>query len=247
MLYIVQGQSWGWASLGSLLDLLGALGALAGFLWRCAHHPAPIVELSLLRMRPFAVANAAMLAFSTGFGAMLLGAVLFLTGVWHEQTVIAGLQIAPGPLVVALLSSQVKHLVHRFGPRRVALAGSLLLAAAGAWWATRLGSDPDFAGAFLPGIVIGGIGVGLTQATLYGVVAGLLPANRFATGSGVLNMSRQIALALGVALLVAVLGSAPTLTQFHHGFELMIAGGLLAAALCIPLPAGGTRARARRQ
>jgi EmrB/QacA subfamily drug resistance transporter len=237
VLAIVEGQSWGWGSAAFVLVLIAAAVLLAAFLWRCGHHPSPIVELSLLRLRPFAVANATMLAFYVGFGTMLLGAVLFLTGVWHEQTVIAGLEIAPGPLVVALLSGHVKRLVARFGARAVTVAGALLLAVAGAWWAWRLDAAHDFAGAFLPGMLVAGLGVALTQATLYGVIAVVLPAHRFATGSGVLNMCRQISLALGVAVLVAILGSSPDVAAFHRGFELIALSGLAAAGLAALLPA----------
>jgi EmrB/QacA subfamily drug resistance transporter len=237
VLAIVEGQSWGWASAAFVLVLLGAMALLAIFLWRCGHHPSPIIELSLLRLRPFAAANAAMLAFYVGFGATLLGAVLFLTGIWHERTVTAGLEIAPGPVVVALLSGHVKHLVAHFGARAVAVTGSLLLAAAGVWWAWRLGARPDYAGAFLPGMLLAGLGVALTQATLYGVVAVVLPPHRFATGSGVLNMCRQIALALGVAVLVALLGARPGVGDFHRGFELVALSGLAAALIATLLPA----------
>jgi hypothetical protein len=236
VLAIVEGQSWGWGSVAFVLVLLAAIGLLALFLRRCATHPSPIVELSLLRLRPFAVANATMLAFYAAFGAMLLGGVLFLTGLWHERTIIAGLEIAPGPAVVAVFSSQVKKLVVRFGARGVAVAGSSLMAAAGIWWALRLTTTPDFAGGFLPGMLAAGAGVCLTQATLYGVVGGVLPPQRFATGSGVLNMSRQIALAIGVAVLVALLGTAPGLDQFRHGFWLIAAGGAAAAVLATALP-----------
>jgi hypothetical protein len=111
-----------------------------------------------------------------------------------------------------------------------------MLGAAGVWWLLRLGSHPNYAGAFLPGMLIGGLGVGLTQATLYGVIAGVLPSHRFATGSGVLNMSRQIALALGVAILVAVLGTAPGVSQFHVGDAVIGAAGLIAALCATLLP-----------
>ena len=55
------------------------------------HHRAPVVELSLLRARSFAVPNAAMLLYGIGFGAMLLLSVLFLTGEWGYSSVRAGL------------------------------------------------------------------------------------------------------------------------------------------------------------
>jgi EmrB/QacA subfamily drug resistance transporter len=246
VLCIVQGAEWGWGSAAFVIGLLVAFALIAVFLWRCAHHPAPIVELSLLRLRPFAVANAAMLVFYIGFGAMLLGSVLFLTGVWHESTIIAGLSIAPGPLCVAFISPRVKDLVGRIGPQPVAVLGGVAFAAGGMWWRWRIGPQPDYAADFLPGMILAGIGVGLMQATLYGVASGVLPPNRFATGSGVLNMSRQIGLALGVAILVAILGANPGLAAFHTGFSLLAGTGLAAALIALKLSHRSLPARATR-
>ena len=221
MLCIVRGVSWEW--------LLGSGAALALFLWRCARHPAPVLELSLLRLRPFAVANAVMLLFYAGFGAMLLGSVLFLTGVWGEGSIAAGLMIAPGPLTVALLSFNVNRLTARFGSRPVIVAGCLCFAAGATWWRTQLTATPDYAADFLPGMLLGGTGVALTQASLFTLATGVLPASRLSTGSGVLNMSRQIGLALGVAILVALAG-------YQQGYDEMIVAALSAAAVASLLP-----------
>ena len=137
---------------------------------------------------------------------MLLGSVLFLTGVWGEGSIAAGLMIAPGPLTVALLSFNVNRLTARFGSRPVIVAGCLCFVAGATWWRTQLTATPDYAADFLPGMLIGGTGVALTQASLFTLATGVLPASRLSTGSGVLNMSRQIGLALGVAILVALDG-----------------------------------------
>jgi MFS family permease len=76
-----------------------------------------------------------------------------------------------------------------------------------------------------------GIGVGLTFPTLMGVSAASLPPSSFATGSGVINMIRQAALAVGVALFVAIVGSPATLgaqvTAYHRGWLIMAAITLL--------------------
>jgi hypothetical protein len=58
-----------------------------------------------------------------------------------------------------------------------------------------------------------GVGVGLTFPTLIGVSAGLLPPSSFATGSGVINMIRQAALAIGVAISVAIAGAPASLSD----------------------------------
>ena len=245
-LAIVEGPQWGWTSAATLATLVTAGLALAAFLWRCSHHRAPVVELSLLRVRSFAVSNVVMLLYGIGFGAMLLLSVLFLTGEWGYSTLRAGLGIAPGPLTVALVSLRVKHLVVRLGGRTVAVTGCILLAAGAAWWLTQLGPEPAYLREFLPGMVVGGLGVALTQATLFGVVAVALPAHRFATGSGILSMSRQIGLALGVAVLVAVVGTEPTLQAFHRGYAEMLIASAVAGTAALLLPARPAPARVER-
>ena len=82
------------------------------------------------------------------------------------------------------------------------------------------------------GIIPSGIGVGLTFPTLMGVGAGGLPPSAFATGSGVINMIRQAALAVGVAMFVAIVGVPASLaervTAFHRGWWIMAAVAALA-------------------
>jgi hypothetical protein len=68
----------------------------------------------------------------------------------------------------------------------------------------------------------------------------VVPGNRFATGFGVLNMFRQIGLALGVAILVALLGAATAIGDFRDGYWQMVVAGVLAAAVAAGLPARGS-------
>ena len=76
-------------------------------------------------------------------------------------------------------------------------------------------------------MVLTGIGVGLTFPTLMGVSAASLPPSSFATGSGVINMIRQAAIAMGVAIFVAVVASpaspAARVAAFHRGWWIMAA------------------------
>ena len=103
------------------------------------------------------------------------------------------------------------------------------------WWLTQLGPVPDYAGEFLPGMVIGGIGVGLVIPTITAAAAVVLPPERFATGTGVLTMGRQVGVAIGVAVLVALLGDPRTAGDFDAAFVFMFAmsaaSGLVLALL----------------
>jgi hypothetical protein len=107
------------------------------------------------------------------------------------------------------------------------------------WWALVAGLEPDYVGEMLGGILLTGIGVGLTLPTLVATGSASLPASAFATGSAVVNMFRQIGLAVGVAVLIAVLGSpqspAAVLTAYQRAWVvtagIAFAGGLVGLAL----------------
>jgi MFS family permease len=117
-------------------------------------------------------------------------------------------------------------LIARFGAAAVVAAGIVLFALGLIWWALLIGIEPN-AAVVVVGMVPTGIGVGLTFPTLMGVSMSSLPASSFATGSGVINMIRQAALAIGVAIYVAIIGSpaspAARVTAFHTGWWIMAA------------------------
>jgi MFS family permease len=96
-----------------------------------------------------------------------------------------------------------------------------------------MSATPDFAGELLPGMILTGIGVGLTLPSVSAAAVSALPSTRFATGSAVLQMARQLGIALGVATLIAIFGH-PTpdnaLDHFRNGWW-FIAGAALLGAL----------------
>ncbi len=245
MLAIVQGQSWGWSSVRILSLVAGSAVLTAAFLYRSASHAAPVLELGLFRSRAFSAANIASTLFFAAFGAMLLSNVLFLTRVWHEDILTAGLHISPGPIMAAVFAVPGSILSGRYGQRAIAALGALLFASGGVWWLTYVGLQPNYVTGFLPGMLAGGSGVGLVIPTLASAVAASLPAARFATGSAVYGMTRQFGIALGVAILIAVLGtpgSAGILDAFRTGWEVMAAGAvasaIAASAIGWPRPDG---------
>jgi EmrB/QacA subfamily drug resistance transporter len=228
---IVKGQEWGWSSAQVLALLLVAVLLMPAIWWRSKRHPAPIVEPSMLRVRSFGLAVGASLLFFAGFGAMLLSGVLFLTGVWHESVVTAGLMLFPGPAMATTFSIPSARLGARFGYRLPGVLGALVFAAGSVWFITRTGNRPAFWSEYLPGSMLGGAGVGLMIPTLTGAGASSLAPERFATGAAVLTMGRQIGVALGVAVLVAVLGSGGrSAADFHSAWLITVIGGLAAGA-----------------
>ena len=236
---IVQGPEWGWTDGRVLGSFLAAVLLVAAFLYRSANHHAPVIELPLLRVRSFAVANLATLVFFMGFGAMLLSGVLLLTEVWGWSELRAGFALSPGPLMAALFAVPSGRLGAKIGQRPVATAGGLVFAGGFAFMLATVGSKPEYVSTFLPAFMLGGIGVGLTLGTLPAAATASLPAGRFATGSAVFGMARQLGSAIGVAVLVALIDSAggDLLHGLHNGWWFALGSGLGAAALAFSLPA----------
>jgi EmrB/QacA subfamily drug resistance transporter len=240
---IVEGSDWGWTSARIIGAFVLALGSGAWLVARSFRHPNPILEPAVIRHRAVALADLSSLAFFGGFGALVLGGVLFLTGVWHESVLRAGFMIAPGPLLAGLTAFPGGLLGARFGHRAVGVAGSLCFAGGGLWLTTRVGASPDWAGAYLPGSLLCGLGVGLMLPSLGGAATAPLPPQRFATGSALYAMTRQIGVALGVACLVAILGTATgagAVGAFHHAWAFMTGCSLLAGVILLGVGARAT-------
>ncbi|MGH2934667.1 MAG: DHA2 family efflux MFS transporter permease subunit [Gaiellaceae bacterium] len=241
-LAIVDGGQWGWAS----ARIAGAFAAAAtlgtAFVAHSARSTRPLVELSLFRVRSFAVATLGAFVFALPFFALLLSNALFLTGVWHYSTIRAGLALTPGPLMATAFSPIAGRLADRFGQRVVAVPGGLVFALGTLLFATRIGASPHYATAFLPATLLTGAGVGLAFGGFASAAVAELPRDRFATGSGIFSMFRQLAAVIGIALLVALLDAGgATVATFHHVWALMIGGGLGSALAALGL--GRVRAR----
>src|SRR3954447_960129 len=230
---LVKAPDWGWANARTIGTLALSAVALIAFVRRSSRHPSPIVELSMLRVRSFSMATTAAFLFSAGFGAMLLGGVLFLTEVWHYSVLEAGLAFAPGPFTAAVFALPAGRLGPRFGTHVLTAIGCSIFGVGAAWWALRVGSEPAYVSELLPGMVLTGIGVGLTLPSVSAAAVSALPPARLATGSAVLQMARQLGIALGVAVLIAIFGHpgpADALAHFHNGWW-FIAGAAFAGAI----------------
>ena len=156
--------------------------------------------------------------------------MLFLQEHWHYSAVRAGLAIAPGPATAAVFAVNAGRISRRVGRVVPAVAGASLMVASATYWIISTSGRPSYVVAALPGMLIGGASAGLTQAPLF-AAAGTLPPDRSTTGSAVLNMARQVGSAVGVALVVVILGAgaAHTTAEFQHVWAAEAVAGALAA------------------
>jgi EmrB/QacA subfamily drug resistance transporter len=237
---LTQGPHWGWDE-----RVLGAfaLAAVLGvvFLFRCARHPAPVVELALLRVPAFALAGLSTLLFSAGFAGLLLGNVLWFTEVWDYPVLKAGFAFAPGPLLAATTAITSGRLADGRQPAAFGAVGGFVFAAGCLWFITHAGVQPAYLSAILPGQVLTGVGVGLLLPSFTATAAATLAPEQLATGIGVQTMCRQIGAALGLASWVAIVGTpsaADAVDAFGSGWAFMAVTAVLAGLALLPMARG---------
>jgi EmrB/QacA subfamily drug resistance transporter len=229
----VEGSTWGWTSPGVIASLAGAAAAGALTVRRAFTRDNAVVEADLFSSREFGTASAALFLFFIAFATLLLISVLYLQDMWHYSALDAGLGIAPGPLTAAVFAINSGRIATRFGRAVPALLGTSAMALSGLYWLLFATATPDYL-VFLPGMILGGVGAGLTQAPLFASAA-TLAAARATTGSAVLNMARQVGSAVGVAVLVALIASQhpDRLGLFDRGWALQFGAATAAAAVVL--------------
>ena len=230
---LVNGSQWGWLSLTTISSFAVAVVGVTFSARETARAADPIVDLQVVRLPHFAAVGVNLLIFHVAFGAMLLSIVLWLEHVWGYSALRTGLAIAPGPLLVPVIAAYAGPIATRIGTRPTIAAGGVIFGMGLLTWAALADGAPGYATAVLPGLVLTGVGVGLAVPTAMALGSSGLPPQRFSTGSAVLSTARQIGIALGIALVVAILQSRAGVDGFHSAWIATAAVALVASAVMI--------------
>ncbi len=230
VLGVVEGPEWGWTSTGVLASFATAAVGLAGFAWQTAHHASPVIDPVLLKVRAFAWANIATLVFNTGFGVSLLGGILWMQQVWDYSALRTGFAIALGPLLVPITSVVSQRLFPGTRASLFVTIGSLVSALGATVMALSVSTQPSYWTTFLPGWALMGVAVGLVMPNLLAAATSTLPPHQASTGGGIISMSRQLGLVLGVSVLVSIVsGTAAPSTEITAAWVVAAAVSVVAA------------------
>ncbi|MEV7612154.1 MFS transporter [Streptomyces sp. NPDC089799] len=243
----------GWGSANVLLPLAAAVVLLAAFLVAEARSPHPLIPPELLRLRNLRVANLLMFCLGVTLTALMFFLSLYCQQVLGYSALRTGMAMLPITVVFIAGGLTSRRLISVVGPRPLLVAGGLL-ATAGIAWLSTISTDSSYPSHILgPNLVAGfGISLMLLAVTISGTV-GVEPKNAGAA-SGLLNTSRQIGGAVGLAVLVNVAstltsrasdtrGDLDALVQGYRAAFLVNAGLMLVAALAaLALSAVGTAA-----
>ncbi|MDQ6525336.1 MFS transporter [Nocardioides sp. LHD-245] len=192
----------GWSA-GTLLVLATSAGLLGAFAVSQGRGVAPLLPRSLLRDRTVVAANVVGLVLGVAVYALFYFVSLFLSSVQGKDPVQVGLAFVPMTVAIGVAARVSGALAARVSPRRLAGTGAALVSV-GLVLLTRIEPSSGYVATLLPGLVVGGIGLGLTFVPLTSAAvsgAGLADAG---IASAMFNAGQQIGGALGLAVLTTI-------------------------------------------
>lgn len=202
---LVEANNYGWTSAIILgLFALSAAG-FAAFAWLELHQRSPMLDLTLFRSGTFSGANAVALLVTFAMFGVFFFMSLYLQRILGYSPVEAGATFLPMTILIMLIAPLAGRVSDRIGSRWLT-AGGMTLVAIALLIFSRLGQDSSF-WTLLPGLVVGGVGMAIVMTPITAAALAAVPVDKSGVGSGVLNTSRQIGIALGVAVMGAIIAS----------------------------------------
>ncbi len=233
----------GWGSTGVLTLLGGSVALLAAFVAVELRSPWPLLPMRIFRSRTLAAANVTMAIVGAVAFSEFFVLTLYVQDVLHYSAVQSGVAFVAFAGTVVVISNVAQLIVGRIGVRATLTIG-LLVSATSVALLTRLPVHGHYFWDLFPGFVLGGAGMGLSFVPV--TIASLQGVHRSDAGvaSGLVNTSRQIGGAIGIAAISAVaetssrhFGVAGSAASLDHGFQtgLYVLTGLLVAGALVAI------------
>lgn len=249
---LVQGNAKGWGSTLIVSMLVGSVVLMGIFIigeWRQAD---PMLDLGLFRRPAMVGVSLGSFALSASIFAMFLYLTLYLQTVLGYTPFQAGVRFLPLTMLAFFVAPVAGKLTVKVQSRFMMSLGLLLVALA-----CELMSHVHATSTWLvllPGFLVGGVGIGITNPVLASASVSVVPPERSGMATGAASTFRQVGIATGIAGLgaifvhqikpavVASLQSTPVghVVLVHGGSRLgqaLAAGGVRQAAAAIPVPA----------
>ena len=203
---IVEAQSKGWLSAQTIGTFTLSAVLLAAFVLIEQRATAPLVRLSIFRVRSLATANIVMLFVMSGMFAMFFFNSLYVQRVLGYGPLKAGIAFLPLTAGIMLSAGLASSFAPKIGVRLVAVVG-LIFAAAGLLLLIRLPVDGSYVRDFLPSLLIVSFGMGAVFVPLTLIATTGLADEDQGLASGLFNTSQQVGGALGLAILSTIAAS----------------------------------------
>jgi DHA2 family multidrug resistance protein len=183
--------------------LIVSLTALASGIWWELYHHDPVVDLTLLRERNFALAN----FFYFMFGFVLIGSTVLipqmLQGLFGYTAYQSGWAISPAAIVVVFMAPLVvKFIFPTFGAARL-IGASFLLQAAALWYYSGLDLGADYH-SFIVARLIQGFGIAFLFIPVSNLAYSYLPKELNNKASSLTNLFRNLGSSFGISFVTTL-------------------------------------------
>ncbi|MGZ6125576.1 MAG: MFS transporter, partial [Myxococcales bacterium] len=223
----------GWGSPVIVAAIAASLVGLRAFVFlerRSAH---PILPLRLFADPTFSSTASAALLYAGAFFGSVLVLSLYFQQVRGQSPASAGLQLTAITVSFGATSVLAGRLAARHGTRGPILSGLAALATSAGWLAALPSGAPY--PLLAPALVLMGVGAGLVAPSMNAAILASVPASLSGIGAGVLNASRQVGTALGVAVFASLFhdegkAAAVRISLFWAGAMYLVAFALAARA-----------------
>jgi len=233
-----QAATQGWSTVATPTALGAGAGLLAVFVAVEARWaPVPLIPLRLLGIRSVTVGNLALLLAGACLNPMWFFLTLSMQNILGYTPMQTGLAFLPHTLVTIAVGTQVTPRLMGRVESRVLIAGGALLAATGFAWQAQLDAESSYLTGILGPALVFSIGAGLLNTPITAVVTAGVPAADAGAAAGLMNTTKQVGAALGLAVLItATVNAAP---GYGRAFWLIAAAMAAVALIATALPASG--------
>jgi MFS family permease len=222
---VSQAPQYGWGATRTVALLAASAALLAAFLSIESRVEAPLLPLSIFRLRTLAGANTASLLLGASFYSFIFVGTLYLQQVLHFSALQTGVAWLAASVTSVALAGLSQMLVTR-GGAKIVMAIGMTLIGAGIVWATQVPVHGHFLANLAGPFVVAGAGtafafIPISIAALAGVAE-----HQAGLASGLLNTSVQLGGALGIAIASSVAaGHTDVLLHSGHAMPAALTGG----------------------
>lgn len=199
---LIRGNEDGWGSLPIAGSLIAATALLLAFVMVEHRARAPMLPLALFRVPAFTGTALVAFAQSVALYPLLLFLAIYLQDGLGFSPTETGLRLLPLTLVLVVVAPIAGRLTNRW-PLRIPLGIGLVLIGIGLLLMRSVDAGSDWT-ALLPGLLVGGLAIGVISPSLAAAMVSVLPVERSGLSSGINNTFRQLGIAMGIAGLGAV-------------------------------------------
>jgi MFS family permease len=237
---VQQANTWGWGSAWTLGSILGGIGLTAGFCWSQLKSRDPLLNIRLFSRRPFTADSTVMGLLQFALVPIVLYTSLYAQNLLGFSPVIAGVAALPLVVPITIAAQFGGRWFDRAGVRQPVLTGLAIGTLGVVARAVALPSLSYWPS--VPGMVLMGIGLGLTISPTNTDSLNRVAAPERGQASGLVQTVRQLGGTLGLAVVGAVIAalvpttpSASAAHQTAHAFEIgfLVAAAAAAVALLV--------------